>query len=150
LPVTNTATDLLKAGDLAGTLASLQDNIRAKPEDPKLRVFLFQLLCVTGDWKRAIAQLKLCAQLDAAALPMAQTYREAIICEVFREKVFSGEKDPLIFGQPQDWRTDRLITPLHCVTKPLKRHLPHAGKWMVRHSNGSRTRICGLVRFWKL
>jgi type VI secretion system protein ImpE len=103
LPVTNTATDLLKAGDLAGTLASLQDNTRAKPEDPKLRVFLFQLLCVTGDWKRAIAQLKLCAQLDAAALPMAQTYREAIICEVFREKVFSGEKDPLIFGQPQDW-----------------------------------------------
>ena len=103
LPVTNTAQDLLKAGDLAGTLASLQDSIRAKPEDAKLRVFLFQLLCVTGDWKRAIAQLKLCAQLDAAALPMAQTYREAIICEVFREKVFSGEKDPLIFGQPQDW-----------------------------------------------
>jgi type VI secretion system protein ImpE len=103
LPVTNTATDLLKAGDLAGTLASLQDSIRAKPEDAKLRVLLFQLLCVMGDWKRAVAQLKLCAQLDAAALPMAQTYREAIICEVFREKVFSGEKDPLIFGQPQDW-----------------------------------------------
>lgn len=99
----NTAQDLLKAGDLAGTLASLQDSIRAKPEDAKLRVFLFQLLCVTGDWKRAITQLKLCAQLDAAAIPMAQTYREAIICEVFREKVFAGEKDPLVFGQPQDW-----------------------------------------------
>ncbi len=34
---------------------------------------------------------------------MAQTYREAIICEVFREKVFAGEKDPLIFGEPQEW-----------------------------------------------
>lgn len=99
----NSAQDLLKAGDLAGTLAILQDSIRAKPEDPKLRVFLFQLLCVTGDWKRAVAQLKLCAQLDASAIPMAQTYREAIICEVFREKVFAGEKDPLIFGTPQDW-----------------------------------------------
>jgi len=101
--VINTAQDLLKAGDLAGTLASLQDSIRAKPEDAKLRVFLFQLLCVMGDWKRAIAQLKICAQLDAGALPMAQTYREAIICEVFREKVFAGEKEPLIFGKPQDW-----------------------------------------------
>lgn len=101
--MTNTAQDLLKAGDLAGTLASLQDSIRANPEDAKLRIFLFQLLCVMGDWKRAIAQLKLCAQMDAEALPMAQTYREAIICEVFREKVFAGEKDPLIFGQPQDW-----------------------------------------------
>lgn len=99
----NTATDLLKVGDLSGALASLQDAVRANPDDAKLRVFLFQLLCVIGDWKRAVAQLKLCAQLDAAALPMAQTYREAIICEVFREKVFAGDKDPLIFGEPQDW-----------------------------------------------
>ncbi|MCI5110211.1 MAG: tetratricopeptide repeat protein [Marivita sp.] len=99
----NTATDLLKAGDLSGALASLQDAVRAKPDDAKLRIFLFQLLCVMGDWKRAVAQLKLSAQLDEAALPMAQTYREAIICEVFREKVFAGDKDPLIFGEPQDW-----------------------------------------------
>lgn len=101
--MTNTPQDLLKDGDLNGALASLQDAIRAKPEDAKLRIFLFQLLCVMGDWKRAITQLKLCAQMDASAIPMAQTYREAIICEVFREKVFAGEKDPLIFGQPQDW-----------------------------------------------
>lgn len=101
--VQNTATELLKAGDLSGALASLQDAVRAKPDDAKLRIFLFQLLCVIGDWKRAVAQLKLSAQLDASALPMAQTYREAIICEVFREKVFAGEKDPLIFGEPQSW-----------------------------------------------
>ena len=67
-----------------------------------LQIF-FQLLCVQGNWERAIAQLKLCAKLDPSALPMAQTYREAIICEVFREKVFKGEKDALIFGEPQDW-----------------------------------------------
>lgn len=99
----NTAQDLLKSGDLAGALAALQNDVRSRPEDAKLRIFLFQLLCVQGNWERAIAQLKLCAQLDASALPMAQTYREAIICEVFREKVFKGEKDALIFGEPQDW-----------------------------------------------
>ncbi len=97
------AADLLKTGDLAGTLAALQDRVRAAPGDAKLRIFLFQLLCITGDWKRAITQLKLCAELDAAALPMAQTYREAIICEVFRGKVFAGEKAPLIFGEPAEW-----------------------------------------------
>jgi len=101
--VENTAQDLLKSGDLAGALAALQNDVRSRPEDAKLRIFLFQLLCVQGNWERAIAQLKLCAQLDASALPMAQTYREAIICEVFREKVFKGEKDALIFGEPQDW-----------------------------------------------
>ncbi|MBL4767882.1 MAG: virulence protein SciE type [Rhodobacteraceae bacterium] len=93
----------LSTGDLAATLASLQDQVRANPADAKLRIFLFQLLCVLGDWKRAITQLKLSAELDPAATMMAQTYREAIICEVFREKVFAGEKEPMILGEPQEW-----------------------------------------------
>ncbi|MDZ4136046.1 MAG: type VI secretion system accessory protein TagJ, partial [Paracoccaceae bacterium] len=97
------ADELLKSGDLDATLAALQAEIRAKPADAKLRIFLFQLLTVMGDWKRAITQLKVSAELDAIALPMAQTYREGIICEVYREKVFSGEKDPLVFGEPQEW-----------------------------------------------
>jgi type VI secretion system protein ImpE len=97
------AEELLKTGDLDATLAALQAEVRAKPADARLRVFLFQLLCVAGDWKRAITQLKVSAELDAMATPMAQAYREAIICEVYREKVFSGEKDPLVFGKPQEW-----------------------------------------------
>jgi len=101
--VTSDAQDLVRQGDLSGALAALQSQVRANPADAKLRIFLFQLLCVLGDWKRAITQLKLCAELDHNALAMAQTYREAIICEVFREKVFAGEKEPLIFGEPAEW-----------------------------------------------
>lgn len=97
------AVTLLKSGDPEGALAALQAEVRARPQDAKLRIFLFQLLCVLGDWKRAITQLKLCAELDATATPMAQTYREAIICEVYRDKVFAGEKEPLLFGEPQEW-----------------------------------------------
>ena len=52
---------------------------------------------------RAIAQLKVCGELDPSAAPMAQTYREGIICEVYREKVLAGEKEPLIFGEPEEW-----------------------------------------------
>ncbi len=97
------AQDHLKAGDLNAAKDALQTAVRADPSALKLRVFLFQLLCVTGEWKRAITQLKLCAELDPIAIPMAQAYREGIICEVFREKVFAGEKDPLIFGEPAEW-----------------------------------------------
>jgi len=93
----------LKAGEIDLALKALQDKVRADPADGRLRVFLFQLLCVLGDWKRAIAQLKLSAELDESATMMAKTYREAIICEVYREKVFAGEKEPLIFGEPQEW-----------------------------------------------
>ncbi|WP_297777817.1 type VI secretion system accessory protein TagJ [uncultured Roseovarius sp.] len=97
------AEDLLEAGDLDGALVALQEAVRGDAANPALRIFLFQLLCVRGDWKRAIAQLKISAELDPTATPMAQTYREAIICEVYREKVFAGEKAPLIFGEPQEW-----------------------------------------------
>jgi len=97
------AEDLLKAGDLDGALAALQAAVRADAGKPALRIFLFQLLCVRGEWQRAIQQLKVSAEMDGAAMPMAQTYREGIVCEVYREKVFAGEKDPLIFGEPQEW-----------------------------------------------
>jgi type VI secretion system protein ImpE len=101
--LTTHPSEFLKSNDPVAALAALQSMVRANASDPKLRIFLFQLLCILGDWKRAIAQLKLCAELDGLAIPMAQTYREAIICEVYREKVFAGEKDPLIFGEPQEW-----------------------------------------------
>lgn len=97
------ADDLIRQGDPEAALKALQAEIRAKAADPRLRVFLFQLLSVLGDWKRAITQLKVAAELDPLATPMAQTYREGIICEVYREKVFSGEKEPLVFGEPQEW-----------------------------------------------
>lgn len=97
------AEDLLKAGDLDGALDALQSDIRANAGRSDLRIFLFQLLSVRGDWDRAIRQLKVSAEMDPAATAMAQTYREGIVCEVYREKVFAGEKDPLIFGEPQEW-----------------------------------------------
>lgn len=97
------AVDLLKAGDLDGALDALQADIRSNAGNASLRIFLFQLLSVRGDWDRAIRQLKVSAEMDPAATAMAQTYREGIVCEVYREKVFAGEKDPHIFGEPQEW-----------------------------------------------
>ncbi|OZA11269.1 MAG: virulence protein SciE type [Rhodobacterales bacterium 17-64-5] len=98
-----TPEEQLKAGDPAGALAALQVLVKARPGDAKLRIFLFQLLCILGQWDRAIRQLKVCGELDPGALQMCQAYREAIICEVYREKVFAGDKAALVFGEPQEW-----------------------------------------------
>jgi type VI secretion system protein ImpE len=89
--------------DLAGALAALQDARCARPVDAKLRVFLFQLLSVMGQWNRALTQLNVAGELDAGALPMVQTYREAIQCEALRAEIFAGKRAPLIFGEPQPW-----------------------------------------------
>lgn len=84
-------------------LAALQDEVRAHPGDAKLRVLLFQLLSVLGQWQRAAQQLEVCGQLDAAALAMVNTYHEALKCELVREAVFQGRTTPMVLGRPTEW-----------------------------------------------
>ncbi|MDP3838537.1 MAG: type VI secretion system accessory protein TagJ [Methylococcales bacterium] len=97
------AEQFIREGQPNEALQALQADIRKNPANAKLRTFLFQLLCVQGDWDRALAQLNVAGDLDAANLAMVQTYREAIACEVLRKQIFQGSKTPLVFGQPSQW-----------------------------------------------
>jgi len=97
------AEQALKEGDTQRALKLLTEQVRAKPQDAKLRVFLFQLLCVLGQWERALNQLNVSLELDPGTLPMVQTYREAIACEALRQQVFAGQKVPMLFGEPEAW-----------------------------------------------
>jgi type VI secretion system protein ImpE len=97
------AEDLLSGGDTAGALRALSEQVRAKPADSKLRVFLAQLLCVVGQWERALNQLSVAAEMDPLAIPMKQVYGDAIRCEGLRADVFSGKRSPMVFGQPDEW-----------------------------------------------
>ena len=84
-------------------LQLLQEQVRANPGDDKLRIFLFQLLSILGQWDRALTQLDMAAELNPAALAMAQMYREALRCEALRSQVFAGKKSPMVFGEPEVW-----------------------------------------------
>ena len=97
------AEQYIRDGNSDKALQFLQSEIRINPTDPKLRTFLFQLLAVLGQWERALTQLNVAGDLDAANLAMVQTYREAISCEVLRKEIFAGLKTPLIFGDPAQW-----------------------------------------------
>jgi len=93
----------VREGDLTAALKLLQDEVRQHPATANLRVFLFQLLSVLGDWERARTQLGVAADLDAKTLAMVQMYREALSCEQLRAEVFGGRKSPVIFGEPDEW-----------------------------------------------
>lgn len=93
----------LQEGNLQDALVQLQNQVKKDPANAKLRTFLFQLLAVLGEWDRALTQLNVAGDLDAATLAMVQTYREAIRCELLRKDVFLGIKTPQIFGEPQQW-----------------------------------------------
>ena len=93
----------LRDGKLADTLADLQARVRSDPADAKHRIFLFELLALLGQWERALTQLEVAGELNASALAMVQTYREALRCEALRGEVFAGRRSPLVFGQPEQW-----------------------------------------------
>lgn len=97
------AQDYLKEGDVKSALNALMQSVRDEPQKVENRTFLFQLLAVNGEWDRALNQLVVAGEMDSQAIPMVQTYREALSCEALRSKVFSGDRSPLIFGDPEQW-----------------------------------------------
>jgi type VI secretion system protein ImpE len=100
------AAELLRRNELDAALSKLLDEVRSEPANPKLRVFLFQLACITGDWTRAKTQLDVAVSLDDGALLMGQIYGGAIACEAVRRQVFAGEVTPTIFGAPEPWMAE--------------------------------------------
>jgi len=103
MTLADVAEQSLRSGDPVAALNHLQEQVRARPADPELRIFLFQLLCVLGQWDRALNQLDVASSLDPGALVMRQIYGDAVHCEAARTEVFEGKRSPMIFGQPDQW-----------------------------------------------
>ena len=97
------AEEFVKEGKLAEALSSLQESVRANPSDVALRVFLFQLQSVLGNWEKAITQLKVLADLEPEVLMLARIFGPVVNCESFRAEVFQGKRTPIIFGEPMEW-----------------------------------------------
>jgi type VI secretion system protein ImpE len=90
-------------GDLSAVLSDVQGQIRAKPGDPGLRVYLFQLFCVMGDWGRAAKQLEAMSSLSQEHSRFARVYSPAVASELLRREVFFGARSPMLFGEPEQW-----------------------------------------------
>ena len=95
--------ELVQAGRLEEGLAALQTEIRNKPGDNRLRVFLFQLDCVLGRLDKALTQLQSSPASTRRRCCMAQIFRPVIACELLRREVFTGKRTPIIFGEPMEW-----------------------------------------------
>jgi type VI secretion system protein ImpE len=97
------ADELLHAGDLAGARAALVERVRSQPADELARMFLFQLLAITGEWDKARTQVQALAQLSAEAQMLAAAYGQAIEAEAVRESVFEGKARIEIIGGKGGW-----------------------------------------------
>jgi protein involved in temperature-dependent protein secretion len=97
---------LLRAGDLDGARASLVEAVRRGPQDQPARMFLFQLLCISGEWDKAQIQLRALAQLSPEAQMLAVAYSQAIEAEKFRAQVFAGTAQPALLVKSSGWAGD--------------------------------------------
>jgi type VI secretion system protein ImpE len=97
------AASYLKEGRLEESLAELMDRIREKPEDHSLRVFLFQLAAVLGQWDRCLTQLRLVETMKPETEWLGKAFQQVVQAEFVRSQVFAGKVAPLLFGEPEAW-----------------------------------------------
>ena len=88
---------------LATRLSDTEARVRVHPAEVKHRWELFQLLCVLGQWGRAIRQLQVCAKQQPDQIATAHACRDLIRAERSRTKVFAGEQPPGFLFEPLPW-----------------------------------------------
>lgn len=109
---TQLALDMNRETSLAMRLSDAEAKVRAHPAEVKHRWELFQLLCVLGQWERAIQQLQVCARQQPDQVATAHACRDLIRAERSRTKVFSGEQPPDFLFEPPVW-VQRLVDALN-------------------------------------
>ncbi len=98
-----TAQELLKQAKPVEALERLLADIKKQPGDAGLRLGLFQLFGLTGQWTRALAQLQTAVSLDEKYTTLAQMLRTLLELEQVRTAVFLGERSPAVFGPTPAW-----------------------------------------------
>lgn len=95
--------ELFHGGHPQEAVAALLPGVRANPESAPLRMLLFQLYAVLGQWDRCENQLKIAVQLDAKLAYMEKVYLPAIRCHPVREAILAGTQPPVVLGEPPEW-----------------------------------------------
>ncbi|SAK54193.1 type VI secretion system accessory protein TagJ [Caballeronia ptereochthonis] len=95
---------IASGASLAERIESLAQSVRAEPAAAAHRWPLFQMLCLTGEWERALLQLQVLAQLDQSRERTARTYRDLIRAERWRERVMLGALEPaFVYDDVDAW-----------------------------------------------
>lgn len=98
-----TAQELLQQSKPLEALDRLQSDIKQEPSNASLRLDLFQLLATSGRWDRAIAQVQTAVSCEPKFAPLAMLLRSLVELERVRVAVFTGQREPQIFGPKPKW-----------------------------------------------
>ena len=94
---------MLQGQSIGAAITAVENDIKAKPADADLRAALVQLLCLSGNWTRANAQLKSWQALKPIAQPTTLLLMQSVNAELQRQAVFAGTAAPALLRQDQPW-----------------------------------------------
>jgi type VI secretion system protein ImpE len=97
------AKELLDAGQLTPAIEQVTAELKNKPGDVSLRLFLFELLCFSGNFDRAEKQLDVVGHQDAKVDLGVQVYRNNIKAERARRRLFSEGLQPHFLSEPPEY-----------------------------------------------
>jgi len=109
---------------IATRIARIESRIRAQPTTAVHRWALFQLLCVTGDWTRAVIQLQTWAKLEPQQARAAQVFRDLIRAGRWRQEVVAGHERPGFVIEPAPWVIE-LARALRLADTEFGAHIPN-------------------------
>src|SRR5664279_6331234 len=95
-----TPRELYQAGQLQAAIQALTAEVKAKPADVPIRIFLFELLAFAGDWDRAQKQIEVLGQAGPNEALAVQVYQANIRAERLRERLFSEGLHPHFLNEP--------------------------------------------------
>ncbi|HFK7187873.1 type VI secretion system accessory protein TagJ [Serratia odorifera] len=96
-------TEMLQGGSIGDATLAVESEIKARPADADLRAALVQLLCLSGNWQRAKAQLKSWQALKPIAQPTTLLLMQSVDAELQRQAVFAGQAAPALLKQDPQW-----------------------------------------------
>jgi type VI secretion system protein ImpE len=102
------AKELLDANQLSAAISELTQDVKAHPADARLRTFLFEVLCFSGEFERAERQLDVIGHQDEKSGIGVEVYRNLIRAEAIRKKLFSQGLKPTFLTTPPDHVTYEL------------------------------------------
>jgi type VI secretion system protein ImpE len=98
-----TPKELLDRGQLSQALAQLNQDVRARPADVSLRLFLFELLCFAGEFDRAGKQLEVVGHVSTEMQIGAGIYQHVLEAEKSRRAVFEQGALPCFLLPPPEY-----------------------------------------------
>lgn len=94
----------LQNADLAACRTQLFEEIKKSPQDTNLRVFLFQLSCVSTDWRKAKSQLDFLREFNSKQFePLCLTYQQLLDGEEKRKLILAGDAELKCSGPQPFW-----------------------------------------------